>query len=136
MADINPRWMALALSIAIGAGGVAAATSAIGAATPPRETMARRCGWIANPTPGNWWLTDRDGQWTLSTQGGPGAAGMDSLPDLTVREWKAATPAGYGYGCGCMTVRAPRGSKDVTAISGFRQMPLATCRGDRRLKRR
>ena len=22
-----------------------------------------RCGWLVNPTPGNWWLTDRDGTW-------------------------------------------------------------------------
>ena len=22
-----------------------------------------RCGWVVNPTPGNWWLNDRDGSW-------------------------------------------------------------------------
>ena len=27
-------------------------------------------GWLQNPTPGNWWLVDRDGEWTIGTQGG------------------------------------------------------------------
>jgi hypothetical protein len=28
-----------------------------------------RCGWFSNPTPGNAWLKDRDGEWTIGTQG-------------------------------------------------------------------
>ena len=29
----------------------------------------RRCGWISNPTPANYWLSDRDGEWTIMGRG-------------------------------------------------------------------
>ena len=29
----------------------------------------QRCGWWDNPSPGNVWLTDRQGQWTIAIQG-------------------------------------------------------------------
>src|SRR4051794_7098625 len=40
----------------------------------PRSSSAasitdRRCGWLSNPTPGNWWLFDGHGEWILATQG-------------------------------------------------------------------
>ena len=41
----------------------------------------RRCGWLQNPTPANYWLIDRDGEWTLSAQGGYHAPGMDEHPE-------------------------------------------------------
>ncbi|MFN3498292.1 MAG: DUF4087 domain-containing protein, partial [Pannonibacter indicus] len=34
-------------------------------AAPASAAPENRCGWIVNPTPGNWWLTDRDGDWIL-----------------------------------------------------------------------
>ena len=55
-----------------------------------RQTPAgaeRRCGWLANPTPANYWLNDRDGEWTLSAQGGYRAPGMDEMPDMTTNGW-------------------------------------------------
>lgn len=30
-----------------------------------------RCGWWQNPTPGNAWLNDRHGRWTVGSQGAP-----------------------------------------------------------------
>jgi hypothetical protein len=35
----------------------------------PANAAETRCGWLQNPTPANWWLTDRDGTWTISAQG-------------------------------------------------------------------
>jgi hypothetical protein len=34
-----------------------------------------RCGWFSNPTPGNAWLEDRDGEWTVGIQGNHEAEG-------------------------------------------------------------
>ncbi len=39
------------------------------------QAAENRCGYIENPTPGNWWLTDADASWTIGTQG------SDSYPD-------------------------------------------------------
>ena len=38
-----------------------------------------RCGWLENPTPGNWWLKDARGLWIISAQGGPYADGVEKL---------------------------------------------------------
>ena len=67
-------------------------------ATAAAQTPAgaeRRCGWLANPTPGNYWLTDRQGDWTLSAQGGYQAPGMDEMPDMSTRGW-VRTNGNYG----------------------------------------
>ncbi|MBL7685903.1 MAG: DUF4087 domain-containing protein, partial [Deltaproteobacteria bacterium] len=39
------------------------------------EKYETRCGWIDNPTPANWDLTDRDRTWTIGVQGGVQAEG-------------------------------------------------------------
>ena len=112
----------------------------LGAAAPaelPKSELPKpelRCGWIVNPTPANWWLTDRDGQWVIGTQGGDQAKGMDLIPDLTVRNWKA-TNGSYGYGCGCMKVDVDRKAGHITRIYSVRQKPLAACRTDKALPR-
>jgi hypothetical protein len=93
----------------------------------------RRCGWLHNPTPGNTWLTDRDGQWIMATQGARETPGMDRVPDMTEREW-VRTNGHYGYGCACVVMDADaRG--DVTRIHAAEQLPLARCRNDRSLPR-
>ena len=43
----------------------------------------KRCGWVVNPTPGNWWLTDSQGDWVLAFQGGEPSPGMELLPDIS-----------------------------------------------------
>lgn len=101
------------------------------AASPIPE---KRCGWLSNPTPANWWLTDRDGEWTLGVQGGYQAPGMDDLPDMSTKGW-VETNGSYGYGCACLTVTTDRKSGRVTRIFGGRSVPLKQCRADRRLKR-
>ena len=41
-----------------------------------------RCGWLENPTPGNWWLRDARGLWIISAQGDPYAEGVEKMPEL------------------------------------------------------
>jgi hypothetical protein len=97
------------------------------------EAAEVRCGWLSNPTPRNWWLTDKDGDWTLSTQGSETQAeGMELIPDMAQGEF-VRTNGAYGYGCACLTVEVGRGQKRVTRILAARQLPLARCRADKSL---
>jgi hypothetical protein len=96
---------------------------------PPSYAAEKRCGWLQNPTPGNWWLIDREGTWTISAQGGYRAKGMDAIPDLSVREY-VATNGSYGYACACLDVSANRRTKKITTIYQAKQLPLSTCRND------
>lgn len=104
------------------------------AEAPPRQAAAdvRRCGWLQNPTPGNWWLIDRDGEWILGTQGGYQAPGLDEMPDMSAGEWVARNGS-YGYGCACMTIRTDPASRQVLQVSAAAPRPLAQCRADRKL---
>jgi hypothetical protein len=92
----------------------------------------RRCGWLVNPTPANFWLTDRHGSWILGVQGGYQAPGMDNMPDMTTRGW-VETNVHYGYGCGCMTAIVDPVTKRVRQLISAEPRPLRQCRSDRRL---
>jgi hypothetical protein len=92
----------------------------------------RRCGWLSNPTPGNWWLTDKDGQWVLGTQGADETPGMDGLPDMTTAGW-VETNGRYGYGCACITIAHDPATRRVTRMSDARAKLLRQCRADRSL---
>ncbi|MGQ0588249.1 MAG: DUF4087 domain-containing protein [Sphingosinicella sp.] len=94
----------------------------------------RRCGWLQNPTPANWWLVDRDGEWLIGAQGGYQAPGMDNMPDMTTRGW-VRTNGYYGHGCACMTVETDRRTMRITRIRSASPVPLSQCRRDRRLPR-
>jgi len=114
---------------------VPAKTSAENGAAPAVEQSAaveRRCGWLHNPTPGNWWLVDRDGEWLLGAQGGYQAPGMDDMPDMSVVEW-AAVNGNYGYGCACMDIVTDAETKRVVKLASATPKPLAQCRADRKL---
>jgi hypothetical protein len=105
-------------------------------AAAPLAAAEKRCGWIENPSPANWWLTDRQGEWTIMLQGGPEPAGMNKIPDLTTRDW-VRTNGYYGYGCACMTVdtRFDGGERRIARIHSVVQLPLKQCRADRALKK-
>ncbi|HEX8526411.1 DUF4087 domain-containing protein [Allosphingosinicella sp.] len=92
----------------------------------------RRCGWLHNPTPGNWWLADRDGQWILGTQGGDQTPGMDEMPDMTTAGWNQ-TNGHYGHGCACMSLTVDSATLRVTRIADAEPRPLAQCSADRAL---
>lgn len=92
-----------------------------------------RCGWIENPTPGNYWLTDSEASWTISAQGGYEAEGTDNLPDFSAGEW-VETNGSYGYGCACMDVTVTRGEEArIAEITSVRQLPLKKCKADKKL---
>jgi Protein of unknown function (DUF4087) len=101
----------------------------------PASAAERRCGWLANPTPANYWLNDRQGEWIISEQGGYQADGMDHMPDMTTRGW-VKTNGYYGYGCACMTVDTDRKTKRITNIVSAIPRPLRQCRADRLLTKR
>lgn len=115
----------------------AAAAAALPASTVESRGAAateRRCGWLHNSTPGNWWLVDRHGEWLIGAQGGYQAPGMDNVPDMSGRGW-VRTNGNYGYGCACMEVRTDPRSRRVTRIRSATPLPLRRCRADRRLPR-
>jgi len=103
-------------------------------AAAPQSQAQTRCGWLVNPTPANWWLNDRDGEWTLAVQGGYQAPGMDEMPDMTTRGW-VETNGHYGHGCACMRVTTNARTRQVTRILSARPVPLRQCAADRRLPR-
>ncbi|HEX8621295.1 MAG TPA: DUF4087 domain-containing protein [Allosphingosinicella sp.] len=121
----------------------APADNAAAAAPPPAATPVavaaaaaaakgvRRCGWLSNPTPANWWLTDSQGQWILGTQGADQAPGMDEMPDMSTAGW-VETNGHYGYGCACMTITADAEGR-VTRVADAAPKPLKQCQADRKL---
>jgi hypothetical protein len=104
---------------------------AVAALVPSAALSANRCGWIQNPTPGNWWLTDADGQWTVMTQGSYEAPGMEHIGDISAGDYRA-TNGNYGYACGCMEIDTD-GEGVVTQIYSFRQLSIAKCENDEAL---
>jgi len=109
-----------------------AAALALAAAPSSPAGSERRCGWLHNPTPANYWLVDRDGEWTISAQGGFHAEGWDEMPDMSARGW-IRTNGYYGHGCACMDVTTDRASMRITRIHSAAPVPLRQCRRDRRL---
>lgn len=96
--------------------------------------VEKRCGWLQNPTPGNWWLNDSRASWTISAQAGYRAKGIDSIPDITLKEF-VKTNGSYGYGCACMDVTTDQKKRRIISIQGFQQLPLKVCQADKSLLR-
>jgi len=101
------------------------------APTAPAK-VARRCGWVDNPTPANWWLVDRDGEWEISVQGGYEAAG--EMPDFGAN-W-VETNGHHGYGCACMDLTVDEAGSRVIAYRQVTVLPIDRCQKDERLPRR
>jgi hypothetical protein len=97
----------------------------------------RRCGWYQNPTPGNLLLTDKDGEWWITSQGqanGPDAEGADDkAPPMDSKQFTRTQPNGYGYGCACLTVEVDREAGRITRVIAGQAVPLARCRRDKSL---
>ena len=98
----------------------------------PQVNRQTRCGWIENPTPANWWLIDRDGEWIIGVQGGRQAEGMDNLPDFS-SGWVVTNGSSYGYGCACLTADVDVGEKQIVRIHSVKQKPLSACKADKTL---
>jgi hypothetical protein len=101
-----------------------------------------RCGWIQNPTPGNYWLDDGEGSWMLMAQGSDQEPlGMENMPDLSAGDF-VQTNGYYGYACGCIKAETERSSDfgesfvgRIVAIYGVKQLPISKCRADKALPR-
>lgn len=98
------------------------------------EQLEKRCGWIENPTPGNWWLQDRDGEWTIGVQMGHQAEGEIPAFPGNRKFWKK-TNGSYGIGCACLTVTTDRKEKKILTIQDGKALPLEKCSSDPKLKR-
>jgi len=94
-----------------------------------------RCGWFDNPTPGNFWLYDRDGEWTIGVQGGYQVEGDWDFPNFKPKQWIVTNAGSYGYGCACLQVRVDRETHHVLEIKSSRARPLSACRQDKFLKK-
>src|SRR5262245_27275010 len=105
-----------------------AAPSAAGPG-PSSAKFARRCGWVDNPTPSNWWLVDRDGEWEIGLQGGYQAKG--EMPDFGAN-W-VETNGHYGYGCACMSVMADNAKKRVIEYRQVQVLSINRCKKDGKL---
>jgi Protein of unknown function (DUF4087) len=106
----------------------------ISIATPGLATETR-CGWLDNPTPGNWWLTDADARWTLGVQGGYQAPGMENIPDMSRGQY-VETNGSYGYACACMEVSIDAEKNRISRIYSVEQLNLKQCRQDPNLPQR
>jgi hypothetical protein len=107
------------------------ATNIVEAAPVVRIASETRCGWFSNPTPGNAWLDDASGSWTIGAQGGYQANG--DWPDFKPSQWKK-TNGEYGYGCACMTVTTNKSEMHILKILKAWPRPLSACRSDKKLK--
>lgn len=95
------------------------------------QAAENRCGWIQNPTPGNWWLVDAEGMWPIRSQGAEDEPeGMDLIPDISEREY-VRTNGNYGYACACMRVETD--DERILEILSFKQQKLSQCKNDKSL---
>jgi hypothetical protein len=100
-----------------------------------QNQVEKRCGWFQNPTPANAWLSDRDGRWLISTQGGYHTIG-NWPPKFQPNQWIRTNVGSYGYGCTCMDVRVDRATNPhrIIEIKSSQSQPLKVCRTDRYLR--
>jgi uncharacterized protein DUF4087 len=91
---------------------------------------------VSNPTPGNIWLYDRRGEWTIGAHGGYQIESEWKWPVFKRRQWMKTNVGSYGYGCACLRLKVDRQTHDVLEIKSARAQALAVCRQDKSLKKR
>ena len=101
----------------------------------PADGLQRICGWVDNPTPANWAITDKHGTWVIGVQGGYQADG--ELPDFDQGPafWQK-TNGSHGYGCGCLTAKLETmadGEKRVVRYTEVKVLRLSKCKADKAL---
>jgi hypothetical protein len=98
----------------------------------PIGNVERRCGWLANLTPGAWRLIDRDKSWILAEPGddNEGVTNLvDRIPAFDASQF-VSTGEYTGYGCACLKTITDRSSERITAITSSQRLPLSTCSAD------
>lgn len=99
------------------------------ALTTTAFAQEKRCGWIANPTPGNYWITDAQDTWTMAVQGGYQAEGLDKL-QYPNNDQYVETNGNYGYFCGCVSANFNKETLYVEFIKNASAELLKTCLED------
>ncbi len=99
------------------------------AALPSVGAVEKRCGWLDNPTPANWWLTDADGRWIIGIQGSYQAQGIDKIPDFKPSQY-VKTNGYHGYTCACMNVTTNSNLSQIRRIYSVKPLKLSQCRQD------
>ena len=99
------------------------------------QAAENRCGILSNPTPANWWLDDRDGEWTIGVQGGYQAEGMENMPESLFGPGWIAVNGDYGYRCACLKVDTDRKTSRIRQIHAARPLPMRKCEADKALKK-
>lgn len=94
----------------------------------------RRCGWLNNPTPANWWLVDKQATWILMRQGEAEPRGLEKIPDIS-KHFYIKRNRNYGYTCACIDGEFDVSENRVVRILSFEQKPLSVCQKDRALPR-
>ncbi|WP_203141921.1 DUF4087 domain-containing protein [Marinobacter mangrovi] len=94
-----------------------------------------RCGWLDNPSPGNYWLIDRDAVWVIAEQGGKRAENSEFLTPTDESEFVNMNH-GYGYSCACISAETDENHHSVNSIIFYKQLPLIRCNTDRDLEHR
>lgn len=97
----------------------------------PFATVRTRCGWFDNPSPGNATLADRDGEWTVATQGEPSATGL--WPTFKRSQWVRTGNGNAGYGCACLKAREDAERHSIIHIMEAHANALSVCRRDAKL---
>jgi hypothetical protein len=97
----------------------------------PSSKPQTRCGWFDNPTPGNAWLHDRDGEWAIAIQGNYEADG--DWPEFKNSQWVRVNGP-HGYGCACIKAVVNANTRQIVSISSTKARPLSACRLDHALK--
>ena len=99
----------------------------------PAHASETRCGWLQNPTPGNWSLTDADATWILSTQADEPNESLE-IPSLNEKKgWFVKTGGSSGYACVCLSVTVDKQNQRILTASKGKQLPLKKCTTDRSL---
>lgn len=117
--------IALAAYLAIGPAGGVGAT----------DKTEKRCGYLVNPTPANWWLTDRQGEWLIGAQGGYQAEGLEVLPEEFFENGWVHTNGWYGYRCACLTVASDRKTMRIKRIYSGEPLSMKRCTRDKAIRR-
>jgi len=118
--------LAKALALALAFGLLASAEQA-------EARSETRCGWFVNPTPGNFYLTDADGDWWFASQGSLEVGGWENLDwsDAEFGDEWVETNGSYGYGCACASGDYGNAAEsEVWFIDRLRALPLSKCLRD------
>jgi hypothetical protein len=104
---------------------------ALSACSRPTDA-GERCGWLENPTPGNWWLKNSPALWIISAQGGRYAGGAEKLSEPTPERF-VATNGHYGYLCAGVSGIFDDHAQLMTRLDATRVLALSVCRDDKTL---